>query len=186
MLVATVLFLFFAAVLCGIFSGTAAFDGVLTSAAAETVTFILSIGGSVCFFCGIAEVAKASGLISKLGKISEPILKKIMPKAFCDKETSFAAVTNLVSNFFGLGNAATPFGIKAASKMSKGGVGRSLALFIFLNTSSLQLIPSTVISIRQSAGSSDPTSVILPVFITQAVSAVFAVLISLVFFKEDK
>lgn len=186
MLVATVAVLFFIAVFYGILSGKTGFDAVILSGGAETVTFLLSISGAVCFFCGIASVAKACGLTEKLSNLVSPLLKKLMPAAFEDAETAENTVLNLVSNFFGLGNAATPFGINAAGRMSKKGIGKSLALFIMLNTSSLQLIPSTVIAVRQSLGAYDASKIILPVFLTQAVSAVFAFLLSRTFFGARK
>ena len=70
--------------------------------------------------------------------------------------------------------------------IKNGKISRSLALFILFNTSSLQIVPTTVIAVRQSVGASTPSAVILPVFLTQAVSAVFAVIISFALFKGDK
>lgn len=188
MLIFTVIILLAASLVYGFFAGNIpGFDSFFIGGMSDTVTLILSLAGSVCFFCGTASVAEKAGLTSKMQKIAAPFLKKLMPAAFENGKTAENVTLNLVSNLFGLGNAATPFGIKATDGMIKNGkISRSSALFILFNTSSLQLIPTTVIAVRQSAGSAFPAAVILPVFFTQIISAVFAVIISFAFFKEDK
>lgn len=188
MIVFIVIILLVLSLVYGFYTGNiSAFDSFLIGGTGDTVTLILSLSGSVCFFCGMASVAEKAGLTSKIRKIASPLLKKLLPAAFENEKTAENVTLNLVSNLFGLGNAATPFGIKAADGMIKNGeISRSLALFILFNTSSLQIIPTTVIAVRQSVGSANPSAVILPVFCVQAVSAVFAVIISFALFKGDK
>ncbi|MBS5737173.1 MAG: hypothetical protein KHW62_04045 [Clostridiales bacterium] len=179
-----------AAAVFGIVNGSfAEFDNFLTDGADYTVTFIVGIAGSICFFCGMANVASEAGLTEKLSKLFSPVFKRLLPSAFKNKKTSENTILNISSNILGLGNAATPFGISAARGIYSEDkrISRSLALFILFNTSSVQIIPSTVIAVRKAAGASDPAGVILPVFITQVVSAVLAVLISFAFFgREEK
>ena len=188
MLVFIVVILLILSLVYGFYTGNvSSFDSFLIGGMSDTVTLILSLSGSVCFFCGMASVAEKAGLTSKMREIASPFLKKLLPAAFENEKTAENVTLNLVSNLFGLGNAATPFGIKATDGMIKNGkISRSLALFILFNTSSLQIVPTTVIAVRQSVGASTPSAVILPVFLTQTVSAVFAVIISFALFKGDK
>lgn len=176
-------------VLFGIFNGTfSEFDKFITDGADYAIEFILKIAGSICFFCGMASVASKAGITEKLSEFFSPVLKRLMPSAFKDKSTAENVTLNISSNILGMGNAATPFGINAANGILKndGKISRSLALFILLNTSSVQIIPSTIIALRKGAGAVNPSDVILPVFITQMISAVFAVIISFVFFGKEK
>ena len=88
---------------------------------------------------------------------------------------------NIVANIMGLGNAATPMGLKAMKSMQeknkdKTKLSNSMAMFIVLNTASIQLIPTTVIAIRSSLGSKNPTAMIVPVWIVTALAALVAVI----------
>lgn len=183
------IFLLAASAIFGITNGTfPEFDKFLTDGADYTVTFILKIAGSICFFCGMANIASEAGLTEKLSRFFAPILKKLMPSAFKDKTTAENVTLNISSNILGLGNAATPFGINAAKGIFKTDkkISKTLALFILFNTSSVQIIPSTIIALRKGAGAANPSDVILPVFITQMISTAFAIIIAVVFFgKED-
>lgn len=181
--------LFAAAAIFGLFCGNFSdFDKFVTDGADYTVTFIIKIAGAICFFCGAANIASEAGLIKKLSRAAEPFLKRLIPSAFKDGKTAENASLNISSNILGLGNAATPFGIAAARGIYKtdGQISRSLAMFILLNTSSLQLIPSTVIALRQAAGAKNPSAIVLPVIITQLFSLGAAVLLSFAFFGKDK
>ena len=104
-----------AAAVFGIVNGSfAEFDNFLTDGADYTVTFIVGIAGSICFFCGMANVASEAGLTEKLSKLFSPVFKRLLPSAFKNKKTAENTILNISSNILGLGNAATPFGISAA------------------------------------------------------------------------
>ncbi len=154
----------------------------------DSVTYCLKIGGGLCFFSGFLKVAEDSGLTKIVADRLRPLIKLIMPSALVSVETENSVIMNISSNLFGLGNAATPFGIKAAHNMynlnNMTGPDRSLASFIVLNTSSLCFIPSTVITLRQSYGASDPAGILFPVILVQLISCILGLWAVRVVFKK--
>ena len=109
-----------------------------------------------------------------------------------EEEKEYKEITmNITANILGLGNAATPLGLKAMKTMqeknkSKDRLTDSMAMFIILNTASLQLIPTTVIAIRGSLDSLNPTQIILPVWISTICAAIAGIVASKVFIKMKK
>ena len=147
----------------------------------STVTFIISLVGLMCFWCGVMKVAEKSGFTEKLAKLLRPILKLIFKEAAKDEKALGAIVMNITANMMGLGNAATPFGIKAMEEMDrlnveKGRASNYLALFLVLNAACIQLFPSTVISIRAAAGSTNPGVIILPAILSTTIAAIVGVI----------
>lgn len=146
----------------------------------STVTFIIGLVGLMCFWCGVMRVAEKSGLTEKLAKLMRPILKFIFKEAGKDEKALGAIVMNITANMMGLGNAATPFGIKAMEEMDrlnkeKGTASNDMSLFLVLNAACIQLVPSTVISIRAAAGSQNPGIIIIPAIISTTIAAVVGV-----------
>ena len=171
----------FLGLVVGIFTGNgeAISQSILTSID-STVTFIISLVGLMCFWCGVMKVAEKSGFTEKLAKLMKPILKLIFKEAAKDEKALGAIVMNITANMMGLGNAATPFGIKAMEEMDrlnneKGRASNDMALFLVLNAACIQLVPSTVISIRAAAGSTNPGIIILPAIISTGVAAIVGV-----------
>ena len=164
--------------------GAEGVTSALLNGGTEAVTFLLKIGGTICFFCGVMNVAKKAGITERLAKILYPVLSKIIPSMKKSPEAGEAVCMNVSSNLLGLGNAATPFGIKAAKGLFKGIPDRSLASFVVLNTASIQLWPSTVAAIRAAAGSSSPFDILLPVLISQAVACTTGLLLVRLMFKN--
>lgn len=158
------------------------------SGGGDSVTYCLKICGSLCLFSGFMKIAEDSGLTKKVSLFLRPLVKIIMPSALVDEETENAVVMNISSNLFGLGNAATPFGIKAAQNIYlRNGLSspnRSLASFIVFNTASLCLIPSTVITLRQAYGAAEPADILLPVILVQLVSCAFGLLLVRAVFRQ--
>ena len=154
----------------------------------DTVSYCLKIGGSICLFSGFMQIAEDSGLVRQISRIFKPLVRIIIPSALIDSETESAVVMNISSNLFGLGNAATPFGIKASQNIYKlnklTAPNRSFASFIVLNTSSLCLIPTTVITLLKSYSASDPYAILLPVILVQMVSCVFGLILVRLVFKK--
>lgn len=147
----------------------------------STVTFIIGLVGLMCFWCGVMRVAEKSGLTEKLAKLMRPILKFIFKEAGKDEKALGAIVMNITANMMGLGNAATPFGIKAMEEMDrlnkeKGTASNDMSLFLVLNAACIQLVPSTVISIRAAAGSQNPGIIIIPAIISTTIAAVVGVI----------
>ena len=136
------------------------------SAVELSITFL----GTMCLWNGIMQIAKTTTLIQKLTHLLKPIMKFLFPEIKSDSKVHEEISMNMVANILGLGNAATPLGLKAI-------LSNDMAMFIIINTASIQLIPTTVISIRSALGSSNPTSIILPVWIATicaAVAGIFA------------
>ena len=146
------------------------------------VDLSISLLGTICLWNGIMQVASKTRIIEHLSKILKPIMKKIFPD-IKEKDEAYKQITmNIIANIMGLGNAATPLGLKAMKLMQKQNrekdrLSNSMAMFIVLNTASIQIIPTTVIAIRNSLGSENPTAMIIPVWIATifaACSAIFA------------
>ena len=172
----------FLGILVSVFTGNGeAMSNTIISSIDSTVTFIISLVGLMCFWCGVMKVAEKSGLTEKLAKLMKPVLKIIFKEAAKDEKALGAIVMNITANMMGLGNAATPFGIKAMEEMDrlnrdKGRASNDMALFLVLNAACVQLVPSTVISIRAAVGSTNPGVVILPAIVSTSIAAVVGVI----------
>jgi Uncharacterized membrane protein, required for spore maturation in B.subtilis. len=178
-------YIWFALIFFGILVGLLSGNGEMISKAiinssGSTVTFIIELTGIMCFWCGVMKVAENSGLTGKISKILKPILKCIFKEAAKDEKTLGAIVMNLTANMMGLSNAATPFGIKAMEEMDKLNkdketASNDMALFLVLNATCIQLVPSTIISIRAACNSVNPGIIIIPTIISTATAAIVGV-----------
>ena len=145
------------------------------------VELSLTFLGTMCLWNGIMQIAYKSRLINIIVKILSPVIKRLFPEVKHDEKIKKEISMNMVANIFGLGNAATPLGIKAMTSMqekntNKETLSNSMMMFIVINTASLQLIPTTVIAIRTSLNSENPTSIVVPVWgatICAIISAIF-------------
>ena len=143
----------------------AAMDG-----AASAVETCIGLLGAMCLWTGIAKVAENSGLTSVFAKLLRPVTKIIFPKLKPGSEALDAIVMNMVANLLGMGNAATPLGIKAMKELDKVNRFRTdasdeMCMFVVVNTASLQLIPATVIALRQTFGSANPAEIVVPTWV---------------------
>lgn len=123
--------------------------------AEEALRFCLGLAGGLCLWSAILELLERCGAASLLAKLLRPALARLFPRAARDREALAALTENVAANLLGLGNAATPAGIRAARAMAAlGDAARDeLCLLVVLNTASLQLLPTTVASLRAAAGS---------------------------------
>lgn len=179
-------YIWFILIFMGIIVGLATGNGELISKAivnssGNTVTFIIDLVGIMCFWCGVMKVAEKSGFTEVLSKILKPVLKLIFKDAAKDEKALGSIVMNLTANMMGLSNAATPFGIKAMEEMdrlndNKGTASNDMALFLVLNAACIQLVPSTIISIRAASGSNNPGVIILPALISTSVAALVGII----------
>ncbi len=173
----------FLGILVGLFSGNGeVISKSIINSADSTVSMIIGLVGLMCFWCGVMKVAEKSGFTNKLAKVLRPILKIIFKEAAKDEKALGAIVMNITANMMGLGNAATPFGIKAMQEMDrlnneKGVASNDMALFLVLNAACIQLVPSTVISIRAAVGSSNPGAIILPAVLASTFAAITGVVL---------
>lgn len=143
----------------------------------DAVNLCINLMGTMCLWSGIMQIAKRTSVINKLTKILKPLINFLFPDVRKDSEIQEEISMNMVANFLGLGNAATPLGLKAMKSMQKENDKKdtltdSMATFIIINTASIQLIPTTVIAIRNSLGSQNPTSIVFPVWIATICAAI--------------
>lgn len=161
-----------------------AFEG-----AKSAVFTIMSFAGVMCFWTGIMKIAEKSGLSEKLEKLLKPIINFLFPKTGSEAKKFIAM--NMSANVLGMGNAATPMGIKAMECLDKENkkplyASDDMCMLVILNTTSLQLIPTTIIALRVAANSSDPFSVILPIWISSITATVTAVFFAKLYFRRKK
>ena len=137
------------------------------------------------------QVATNASVIEKLTKVINPLINFLFPKMKKNEKIKREISMNMVANILGLGNAATPLGLKAMQSMQeenkeKDTLTDSMMMFIVINTASIQLIPTTVIAIRNSLGSNNPTSIVLPVWIATIVAAVAGVTVTKILIKRGR
>lgn len=163
-----------ASVVCAVAGGRMA---QVSSAALEgaraAVELCISLAGVLCLWSGFMELLKQCGLERKLAALFRPLMRRLLPQASRDAETMAAVSGNLSANLLGLGNAATPLGIRAARRMALGAEGRAtdeLCRLVVLNTASVQLLPTTVAAVRAGCGSSAPFDILPAVWVSSILS----------------
>lgn len=147
-----------------------------------SLDMMLKIFPVVALWLGIMNIAKASGLLDKMANGLSPFLGKLFPEIPKGHESLGFIASNIVINMFGLGSAATPFGLKAMKSLQqlnhkKDTASRSMITFLIINTSGVTLIPTTVISMRMMYGSKNPTEIVAACIIATTISMICAVLI---------
>ena len=163
-----------AAVLCGAVTGR--IDAVSQAAAdgaQSAVTLCLGMAGSLCLWSGVLEGMRRSGLMQGLQKLLRPVLGRLYPDIRGEGDAIDAVSANVAANLLGLGNAATPMGIRAACRMARGTEGVAsdeLCRLVVLNTASIQLLPTTVASIRAVCGSAAPLDILPAVWVSSLLS----------------
>lgn len=176
----------------------AAFNGrleVLTNALLDSsknaVNMSIELLGIMCMWLGIMKIAEASGLIEKISSLMKPLTRFIFSKVPENHPAMGAMVMNIVANLMGLGNAATPLGLKAMNELQKlnkvkDTATNSMCMFLIINTCSIQLIPATLIAIRSATGSTNPTSMIGTIWISSIIAATTGIILSKISEKRDK
>lgn len=155
----------------------------------NTINLILTLLGTVCLWNGIMKIAENTSLIKKISNLLNPFMRILFPEIKKGTEAYEEISMNIVSNILGLGNAATPLGLRAMKSMQKENkdknkLSNSMAMFIIINTASIQLIPTTVIAIRTSLGSAEPTKMLLPIWGATVGAAIAGVLCAKVLMKK--
>lgn len=150
-----------------------------------TITFF----GTICLWNGIIAICKETSLMSKLSKFLKPVINFLFPELKRNNQAKEEISMNIIANLLGLGNAATPLGLKAMETMQKENpkkdtLTNSMAMFIIINTASIQIIPTTVIAIRSSLGSNNPTSIIIPVWIATICAAIAGIITAKILMKK--
>lgn len=165
-------------------------SNAVLSGAFESVKFLISIVGMMTFWSGIMKIADKSGVTLIFAKFFSPIIKKLFPNSEKNSHAIKAICMNITANLLGLGNAATPMGIKAMQEMQKYNDNKNVAtkdmiMFVIINTASIQLIPTTMSIIRQKHGSLYPLDVLPAIWFTSFLSLFFGILITKFFEKRD-
>ncbi|MFB5282022.1 nucleoside recognition domain-containing protein [Peribacillus sp. Hz7] len=159
--------------------------------AKEAVTLSIGLMSILVFWLGLMKIAESAGLLEKLSFLFRPLMRWLFPDIPINHPAMGYILSNMMANTFGLGNAATPLGIKAMEQMKelnggKAKVSRSMVTFLAINTSSITLIPTTVIAIRMNYDSSNPTDIVFPTILATAISAVGAIMIDRYFYYRRK
>lgn len=146
-------------------AGQAFLDG-----AQAAFNFSLSIAGPICLWSGICELMERCGAAAALSRFLQPALRRLFPRSTECEEITEALTENVSANILGLGNAATPAGIRAAKAISAMGQRDELCLLVLLNTASIQLIPSTIAAVRQAEGAAAAFDIIPAVWFASVAS----------------
>ncbi len=159
----------------------AAFDYAKTA-----VDIAIGLIGIMALWLGIMKIAEEAGIVKVLAKSIKPISKRLFPEIPPEHPAIGAMVLNIAANWLGLSNAATPLGLKAMEELQKinehkDTASNAMATFLALNTGSLTLIPATIIGVRVSLGSTNPTEIIGTTIFASACATVFAVIASKIF-----
>ncbi len=178
-------------IICSIFFGnTQTLSKALIDSGASSIELILTMAGIMCLWSGIMKIAVESGFTNLIAKLFSPMLRPLFPKL--DKNSpAFQSITmNISANLLGLGNAATPFGLKAMEQLhtlnnKTDTASNEMIIFVVMNTASLQLLPTTLATLRQSYGSSAPFEIIVPVWLSSICSLAVALICACTLNKRD-
>ena len=143
----------------------------------SAINLTINLLGTMSLWSGIMKIANNTKILDALIKILTPIIKFLFPKLKNNKKIQKEIAMNIIANILGLGNAATPLGLKAMESMQKENINKdkltdSMMMFIVINTASIQIIPTTVIAIRNSFKSENATSIVFPVWIATIFAAI--------------
>ena len=155
----------------------------LLSGGGEAIKLSLTLGGAMCLWGGMMRIAEKGGLTELLSRALAPLMRLLFPKLKPTGPACRAILMNMAANFLVLGNAATPFGLKAMSELEKenpepGVASNSMVIFVVLNTASIQLIPTTVATLRLQYGSAQPMRILPAVWAASFLTALAAVLMA--------
>lgn len=176
--------------LCLIFTGKSdVLNAQILFSGKATLELVMQIFPLVSLWLGIMNIAKESGLLSKVSKFIYPLLHKIFPDIPKGHESFSYISSNIIANMFGLGNAATPFGLKAMKSLqslnkNKEQASRSMITFLVINTCGLCIIPTTIISLRMLYDSKDPSFIMIPCLTISFISLIFGLVIDRIWSKK--
>lgn len=173
-----------------IFNGNVeSINNAIFTSTSSTVELSMTLLGTMCLWSGLMNIVSHTSLIKKFTRILQPVIRFLFPEVKKESKINEHISMNMIANILGLGNAATPIGLKAMESMQeenkdKSTVSNSMAMFIILNTASLQLIPTTVIAIRSSLNSENPTQIIFFVWFATIVAAIAGITATKILMKR--
>ena len=152
----------------------------------SAVELAIGLVGTISLWCGLMKIAEEAGLVKKLGDFLKPVMIRLFPDVPPDHPAMGSMVANIAANVFGLGNAATPLGLKAMKDLQtlsddKKTATNAMVMFLAINTSSVTLIPSSVLALRVAASSSNPTEIIAPTILVTTISTAVAIIAAKLF-----
>lgn len=166
----------------GICTGKAdAVGQAITDGAMEGAELCLSLMGIYCLWLGILNIADKAGLVNKMAKVVGRCIGFLFRGLKRDSDAMGYITLNMVANMLGMGNAATPFGLKAMEALNRENGGKktpsaAMCMFIIINTASVQLLPLTIIGLRAAAGSQAPGEIIVTAFLATLATAIFGII----------
>ncbi len=175
------IFLVLSGVLTALGSGTmASVTKASFDAAKGAVELAIGLVGAMALWLGLMKVAEKAGLLLVIARALKPVMKRLFPDVPDEHPAMSAMIMNMASNVLGLGNAATPFGIKAMEELDrlnrhKGTATNAMCLFLAINTSSVTLLPLGAIAVRAGAGAADPAGILLPSILATTCSTIVAI-----------
>lgn len=152
----------------------------IMNSAKDSFNMVVDMFPVIALWLGIMNIANKAGLLKKISKLFYPLLKVLFPEIPGNHESLDYISSNIAANMLGLGNAATPFGLKAMKSLQslnpkKDVASRSMITFLIINTAGVTIIPTTVISLRMHHGSINPTEIIGATIITTIISLIFGI-----------
>ena len=171
-------------VICALFLGnTQDLSKAFIDSTADAVGLLMTLTGVICLWTGLRKIAEQSGLNALIAKLFAPVLKRLFPRLDKNSAAFEAICMNISANLLGLGNTATPLGLKAMRELHRldGGsdtASDEMVVFVVMNTASLQLFPTMLGALRQSYGSRAPFEILTPVWISSACALAVALTIA--------
>lgn len=160
----------------------------ILNSAKVTLNMLLEIFPIMALWLGLMNIAKESGLLFKISKAISPLLSKLFPDIPKGHESISYIASNIIINVFGLGSAATPFGLKAMKSLQelnpkKDTASKSMITFLVINTGGVTLVPTTIIALRMLYNSTNPTEIVWPCIIATVISSICAVILDRILYK---
>lgn len=158
----------------------------IVSGGEQAITLCLALLAVLSFWMGLARVAERAGLLQLLARLLSPFLRPLFPSLKHNQEAMRHVVLNFAANLLGLGNAATPFGLKAMHAMQEANRDKETATdamctFLVLNTAGMTIIPSSVIALRAAYGSQDPTATVAVTLFAGLVATIAGLIVDYLF-----
>ncbi|NLJ78288.1 MAG: spore maturation protein [Tissierellia bacterium] len=177
----------FVGIVYGIITGNIeVINDAILGEAGEGVTLTISLIGIMSLWLGIMNIAEESGLMNSISQVFRPVVRILFPKIPRGHPAERWILMNFIANMLGMGNGATAFGLKAMKELDslnphRGRATNSMAMFLIINMSALQLIPLTIIKLRYDYGSSNPTAIVGPTILATTLSTIVAIIVGKLF-----
>lgn len=183
-------------IVCGVLYGLITnhmdiINNTIVESSKNSLDMLIQIFPVLALWMGLMNIASKSKLLEKLSKLISPILTKLFPEIPKNHESLSLIASNIIANMFGLGSAATPFGLKAMESLQalnkkKEIATRSMITFLVINTSGVTIVPTTIISLRMMHGSTEPTKIVLACLISTLCSTIGGIIIDRFLARRSK